>query len=380
MSRVNYLNNAATTWPKPERVYAAVDAAVRAGGTPGRGGSAQPMHAARERIAAFVGIRDPHRLAFLPSATYGLNLAILGLPWEAGDGAIMSGLEHHAVSRPIRKAARERDIAFHVAPYAPGRPIDLDFVEAKLRDGNVRLVACTMGSNVTGELLPAAEIVELAHRYDALCLLDAAQTVGVIPVDAHALGCDMLAFAGHKGLFGPLGVGGLWVREGIELRTLAEGGTGGDSGKHELSGSFPSNYEVGTHNLPAILGLAEGVAFLEETGLATLRAAEVALTARLLAGLAEIPGVRVFGGGPAEQRTSAVSIAVDGADPKAIAARLGEEHETITRGGFHCAPLAHETIGTLPAGGTLRFSAGYFNTADDVDDAVADLRTILSRI
>jgi len=373
-----YLNNAATTWPKPEVVYTTVDKCFREMDSPMRNAAEGVLHGdlmseSRKVIAPFFGITDPTRLILTPGCTYALNLAILGVGWKSGDVAIMSGLEHHAVSRPIRKLAIERSIRFEVAPYEPGHPIDLDFVEQTLRRGRVRLVACTMASNVTGDLFPVQDVVELAHRYHALCLIDAAQAGGILDIDAESLGADLLAFAGHKGLFGPPGLGGLYVAPGIDLRTLAEGGTGGDSGEHAMFHKVPSTYEVGTHNLPAIAGLAAGVQWIQETGLERIRAHERKLVGQFIAGVSEIPGVKVYGTRDLDRRTGVVSLTMEGMTPKELAAWLAEEHQVTSRAGFHCAPLSHETIGTLPGEGTIRFSFGFFNTPEEVASVLQDL-------
>lgn len=366
-----YLNNAATSWPKPEVVYTTVDKCFREMDSPMRNAAEGVLHSdlmteSRKVIAPFFGIRDPARLILTPGCTYALNLAILGVDWKSGDMAIMSGLEHHAVSRPIRKLAIERGVRFEVAPYEPGHPIDLDFVEQVLRRNRVRLVACTMASNVTGDIFPVEDVVELAHRYHALCLVDAAQASGILDVNVERIGADLLAFAGHKGLFGAPGLGGLYVAPGIDLRTLAEGGTGGDSGEHDMSHKVPSAYEVGTHNLPAIAGLSAGVEWIKETGLDQIRAHERKLAGRFIEGVSEIPGVKVYGTTDLDQRTGVVSLTMDGITPKELAAWLAQEHQITTRAGYHCAPLSHETIGTLPGDGTIRFGFGFFNTVEEV--------------
>lgn len=373
-----YFNNAATTWPKPEVVYQTVDKCFRDMDSPNRSAAegvlhADPMAAARKVIAPFFGINDPTRLILTPGCTYALNLAILGIDWQAGDVAIMSGLEHHAVSRPIRKLAVERKIRFLTAPYTPDCPIDLDFVEDKLKGGTVKLVACTMASNVTGDIFPVNEVVELAHRYNALCLVDLAQASGILEVDAETLGADMFAFAGHKGLFGPPGIGGLYVAPGLDLRTLAEGGTGGDSGEHGLAHKVPNAYEVGTHNLPAVAGLAAGVKWIQETGLPRIRAHERKLAGQFLEGISDMTGVTVFGTRDLKRRTGVVSLTMDGTTPKDLAKWLVEKHKVTTRAGFHCAPLSHETIGTCPGEGTIRFSFGFFNTPDEVSAVLQHL-------
>lgn len=366
-----YLNNAATTWPKPEIVYKTVDEYFRNMDSPMRSAIGDlnpedPMTVSRKIIAEFLGIDDPLRLVLTPGCTYALNLAILGINWNRGDVAIMSGLEHHAVSRPIRKTHDEHGIGFEIAPYKPGNPIDLDFVEKMLKKGRTRLVVCSMASNVSGDILPIKQVIDLAHKYDALCLVDAAQSAGLLDVNVQELGVDMLAFAGHKGLFGPPGIGGLFVAPHVDLRTLAEGGTGGDSGKHGLSHQLPNSYEVGTHNLPAIVGLAAGINWLKETGLETIRAHERKLVGQFISGLKELSGVTVYGTQDLDARTGVVSITMEGISPKELSKWLAAEHSISTRAGFHCAPLSHETIGTLPGDGTTRFGFGFFNTPQDV--------------
>ncbi len=377
MSDVIYLNNAATTWPKPECVYQATDQAMREFGSPRRHSSAMSedtpdlLESGRASIAGLIGAPNPKRLIFQPGCTYALNLGIQGRDWQAGDCIVMSSLEHHAVSRPVRKLASERGVEFVVVPYAPGEPFDLSFYERTLRDKNVKLVACMMASNVTGELLPCKEIVRLAHEHGALCLLDGAQAVGIKAIDVMDLGVDMLAIAGHKGLFGPTGCGALWVAEDVVLRTMAEGGTGGDSGKHGLPGHVPADYEVGTLNLPAIAGAAAGAQWLLERGVENVNKAEHALVERLIAGLDAIRGVTVYGGRDMNNRTAAVSINIAGVAPKDASAALNERDAIVCRAGFHCAPMAHEAIGSHPLGGTVRFSPGPFSTEAEIDAAIA---------
>lgn len=377
-----YFNNAATTWPKPEIVYETVDSCFRSLNSPERTTSdegsrnAEEMGRCRLEVANFFGIRDLKRLIFTPSATYSLNLAVHGLNWHQGDMILMSGLEHHAVSRPIRKVARQHGAKFEVIPYTPEEPVNLNFVEDKLKVGNVKLVACTMASNVTGDILPSAEIGELADRYGALYLVDAAQAAGVLPVNVDDLRADMLGFAGHKGLFGPPGVGGLFVRKGIELDSLAEGGTGKDSGKHEMSGRFPSNYEVGTHNLLSIAGMTAGVKWVQQSGMSSLREHEVTLVRRFVKGVQQLDGVTIYGNPDPNRRTAAVSLTMEGITPSAIAQWLAENHNVASRAGYHCAPLAHETIGTLPGQGTIRFSFSFANTSEEVDQLVGLLANV----
>lgn len=367
-----YFNNAATTWPKPEIVYETVDECFRNLNSPDRTHSAEGMQSSatmqtcRSEVAEFLGIQNESRLVFLPSCTYALNLAILGQNWQAGDVILLSGLEHHAVSRPIRKLAREHGVHFKTIQYQKNRPVDLDWVESELMTGKVKMLASTMAANVTGDILPSVDLGRLCQQYDVRYLVDAAQSAGVLPVDVEELNADFLTFAGHKGLFGPPGIGGLFVREGIQLETLAEGGTGKDSGRHDMSGSFPSNFEVGTHNLLAITGLCAGVRWVKQAGLDEIRKHENRLLTAFCEKMSDLPGINLFGSEDLTLRTSVCSFTIDGTSPQKIANWLSEEHGISTRAGYHCAPLAHETIGTLPGEGTIRFSFGFSNTMDEV--------------
>ena len=375
-----YLNNAATTWPKPEIVYETVDECFRNLNSPDRTVSEEgersttTMQNCRCEIAEFFNISDPSRFVFVPSCTYALNLAILGQEWHEGDVIVMSGLEHHAVSRPIRKLAREKGVKFEVAPYSLDAPIDLGFIEGIMKGGRCKLVACTMASNVTGDILPAVELGQLCRKYKVRYLADAAQSAGILPVDVEELNADFVSFAGHKGLFAPPGIGGLFVREGITLNTMAEGGTGKDSGKHEMSGKFPSTFEVGTHNLLGIVGMTAGVRWLKQAGLDSVRTHEQTLTQRFMDGVRDIDGIRVFGNPSVEKRTAVVSLVMDSISPQELAKWLASEHNVASRAGYHCAPLAHETIGSLPGLGTLRFSFGFSNTVEEVDTVLELLK------
>jgi cysteine desulfurase family protein len=372
-----YLNNAATTWPKPEIVYQTVDDCFRHLASPGRSAGASGsegaaiMQAARQEVSAFFNLPDPLQLVFMPSCTYALNLAILCQDWQAGDEIVMSSMEHHAVSRPVRKVGRDHGVRFFCAPYQPTQPFDLNFLEQRLRGGKVKLVACSMASNLTGDIMPVQEIGRLCRQYDARFLVDAAQAAGLLAVDVQAIHADFLAFAGHKGLFGPPGIGGLYVAAGITLRTLAEGGTGKDSGTHEMSGRFPSNFEVGTHNLLGICGVTAGVRWINQVTLEVIRQREQALTTMFVEGLRSVDGLRLYGNPDLGQRTAVVSLTCSGhCTPHQLADWLANQHGVITRSGYHCAPLAHETIGTLPGEGTIRFSFGYHNTAQEVQRVV----------
>ena len=346
-----YCNNAATTWPKPEVVYQTVDSCFREMNSPLRTSSSEGkkctdlLQSTREKAAQFFGIQDSSNLMFTPGCTYALNQAILGLPWQAGDKIIMSGLEHHAVSRPVRKLAEEKKINFEVVPYKVDQPIDLNFLEEKLKAGGIKLVACTMGSNVTGDLLPVKDVISLARQHGALTLIDAAQAAGILPINIAELGADMLAVAGHKGLLAATGVGVLYIKPGLTLSTLTEGGTGGDSGKHEMTTSVPSRHEIGTHNLLSIASLGAGVDWIKETGMQKIREHEQALTNKFLSGLEKFEDITIYGTKNIDARTAAVSITFDTTTPQKVGTWLSDTHQVSTRPGFHCAPLPMKLLG-----------------------------------
>jgi selenocysteine lyase/cysteine desulfurase len=331
-----------------------------------------PLERARAAAAAFLGIKDPQRLAIVPGCTWASNIAIQSLPWKAGDRIIHSGLEHNSASRPCRLVGERHGVEVFTAPYQPGNPMDLDFVEDLLRHKRVKLVVATMASNITGELLPWRELRRLTREHGAMLMLDAAQTAGVVPIDIGELQPDMMVFAGHKGLYGPPGIGLLYVAPGVEHRFFAVGGTGHDSGKLDMSARMPAMFEVGTFNGPAIAGLEAGIAHVQSVGTDAILRHERQLTARFLAGLAAIEGVHVYGDPDPEKRLSVVSCRFLGRDPKTVSGWLAERG-IVTRAGFHCAPLAHQTIGSHPFGGTVRFSFGHPNTLREVDHVLAVL-------
>jgi selenocysteine lyase/cysteine desulfurase len=368
-----YFNHAATTWPKPEPVYEAINRTLRAAGSLGRTAGTNvdsPLEEARGKIARFLGIADATRLAFVPGCTYAANIAIQNLGWRRGDRLLMSSLEHNAVSRPVQLVAERFGVEYACAPYRPGEPFDLDWAEQELRRGKVRLVVAMMASNVTGEILPYRELRELTRRHGALLMLDAAQAGGVLPLSMRELGPDLCILAGHKGLYGPTGTGLLYVAPGLDQQLFVVGGTGKDSGRVEMSRRMPDQFEVGTHNAMALAGLEAGVEWLAGVGVERILAHERALAARFLAGIQRRDDVEVYGTPDVARRLGVVSVRFIGRDPRDVGGWLAERG-VVTRAGFHCAPLAHQTIGSHPWGGTVRFSFGWTNTAAEVDTVVA---------
>ena len=379
-----YFDNAATSWPKPDAVRLALNHYFgEAGGNPGRSGhrmsvaAARIVESAREALADLFHANDPSRIVFTHNATHALNLAIYGLSQRGflkpGDHVITTSVEHNSVMRPLRHLEAMRVEVSIVACSADG------MLEAsRIRDAfrpNTRLVVSTHASNVIGTLLPVAEVAALARERRALCLLDASQTAGSVPIDVQELGVDLLAFTGHKGLMGPTGTGGLYIREGVELAPLIRGGTGSHSASETQPEFLPDAYESGTPNVAGIAGLAAGVAFLRDLGIETVEAHERQLAARFLALASEIPGMVVYGPSAVENRCGIVSFNISGATPSEVCLMLDESFEIMSRPGLHCAPSAHRTLGTFPMG-TVRFSFGWFNTLAEVDQAFSALREI----
>lgn len=374
-----YFDNAATSWPKPASVRAALDDYFgEAGGNPGRSGHQMSVAAARivgnarEALAELFNVRDPSRIVFTQNATHALNLALCGL-LHAGDHVVTTSLEHNSVMRPLRHLETS-GIEISVVGCTPEGLLDLEGVRRAIRH-NTRLLVTTHGSNVVGTLMPIGALAALAQEQGVRYLVDASQTAGVIPIDVQELGVDLLAFTGHKALLGPTGTGGLYIREGVALDPLMRGGTGSDSA-HEIQPDFlPDAYESGTLNVAGIAGLAAGVRFLSDIGIEVVRTHEQQLVAQFLAGAREISGLRVYGPRDATLQCGVVSFNVDGAMASDVALILDESFEIMARSGLHCAPAAHRTLGTFPTG-TLRFSFGWFNTPQEVEIAINALGDI----
>ncbi len=375
-----YLDNAATSFPKPACVYEAVDRYNREIGVAvGRGAYRRAMEveavvaSCRSRLARLFGAESPERIVFTFNATDALNLALHGL-LGPGDHVVTSVMEHNSVLRPLADLRRRCDVEVsYVGADATGR-IDAADVRSQLRP-ETRLIALIHASNVTGTLQPIEEVAEIAQSAGVLLLVDAAQSAGHLPIDLSQLPVDLMACAGHKGLLGPLGTGVLYIRPGVEqqLRSLRQGGTGSQSEKDEQPEHLPDKYESGNHNAPGLFGLEAALAWIEQRGIADIRRHECALTERLLDGLHRCPGLRVHGPSDAEQRVGVVSVTSDAFEPQVLATILDERFGIEVRAGLHCAPRAHRAVGTLDGGGTVRFSVGPFTQEADIDAAVAAL-------
>ncbi|HDQ70751.1 MAG TPA: aminotransferase class V-fold PLP-dependent enzyme [Chloroflexi bacterium] len=371
-----YFDNAATSWPKPPAVLEAMAHFLNeTGANPGRAAhrraiaSGRIVYEAREAVATLFNAPDPLRVVFGPNVTEALNLALAGY-LRAGDHVITSSMEHNSVMRPLR-ALEQAGVKLTVVPCSPAGFLDPAGVEAAIRPNTI-MVALNHASNVTGSILPVAEVGRICRQRDLLLLVDAAQPGGAYPVDVQADRIDLLAFTGHKALCGPMGTGGLIVGDRVDvarLRPLKRGGTGSNSELEEQPDFLPDMCESGTPNAVGLAGLAAGVQWVLEQGVAAIRAHEVELTRRLIGGLQSIPGVTVYGGLDPERQTATVSFNVAGKAPSEVGLRLDDEYGIMCRVGLHCAPAAHKTIGTFPDG-TVRFGLSTFNTLDEVDAAV----------
>lgn len=373
-----YLDNAATSHPKPASVYAAAAKALaEIGANPGRSAYRSAREASklvdetRRRTAQFFGISNPSRVMFTKNATESLNVVLKGY-LRPGDRVLISGMEHNAVVRPLHRLA-SRGIAVEKIPCSPLGRLDCAALRAML-DPAPRLVVLNHASNVNGALQPAEEVAALCARAGVPLLLDAAQTAGVQPISAEDWNLGMLACSAHKGLLAPPGLGILYIRDDLDVLPLMEGGTGNRSEEEEQPELCPERFESGTGNLPAVAGLAAGLDFITRTGLDAIRKHELDLAAQMEKGLAKLPGLKLFR--PEERGTGAVSFAVEGLNPADVGHLLDEAFDIAVRTGLHCAPLAHGTLGTLPEG-TVRASVGYATTPDEVEFLVESVRSLL---
>ncbi len=378
-----YFDNAATSWPKPDTVYKACEQNLRCCfGNPGRSGHTSSLetdrliYQTRQLLTDFFNGGNPARIAFALNATDALNMAIKGL-LNAGDHVILTAMEHNSVLRPLGGLKHAGVISTTVIPCSREGFPDLDLLKNSFNP-RTRMVICNHASNVTGTLLPVKEIARLAHQKGAFFLLDAAQTAGVILIDVQDWEIDLMAFTGHKGLLGPTGTGGLYVRDGIDLKPWREGGTGSYSEIDLHPGKMPERLEAGTLNCFGLAGLREGIKFIQQTGVLNIREHERSLRIRLKAGLEKIPGVTVYGPEDPELCTGVLSFTVEGIDCGELGFALEDGFGILTRSGLHCAPLAHKAIGTYSQG-TLRLSPGYFNRAEEIDyliEAVSQVATL----
>ncbi len=370
-----YLDNAATSFPKPESVLVEVADIMRTrGGNPGRGShrlsieASRVIFSTREALAKLLNARDATRIAFTKNATEAINIVLKGL-LQSGDHVVTSAFEHNSVARPL-KALEGRGVEVsYLKGDTPGFVTPKEVLGA-LRE-NTKLVTIVHGSNVFGTIQPIAEIGAVLKDKDVVFMTDAAQTVGALNVDVVEMNVDVLVGTGHKALFGPQGTGFLFVREGLSVPPLIDGGTG----EVDEAILMPDVYEGGTMNTPGIGGLGAGINFVTETGIEKIRAHEVSLLRRLISGLSEIDGVSIIGPMEAEERVALLCFNIDGHDPQEVGVTLDEKYALLTRSGIHCSPGAHRTAGSFPLG-AIRVSPAYFNTEEEMDTFINAVKEI----
>ncbi|GLY02734.1 MULTISPECIES: aminotransferase class V-fold PLP-dependent enzyme [Actinoplanes] len=372
-----YLDYAATSHPKPPTVLAAMTDYLERAGNPGRSGhrlaqaAEQEIWAAREAVAGLLHAGQPDRVVFTANATTALNIAIAGLV-QPDTRCLTSAFEHNSVVRPLHALA-ETGVTTTVVPPAPDCPLDLNRLEDELRRGGVSLVVVSHASNVTGTVLPVTSIHDITTRHGVPLVLDASQSAGHLPV--QAADAEVVVFAGHKGLFGPQGTGGMHVSPRVTVRPLLHGGTGGRSELPRQPRWLPYALESGTPNGVGIAGLRAGVQYILGEGIANLASRERVLRDRLADGLRALPGIRLRDWPSTEAPVPVVSATFDGLPPGTAAMLLEERYDVLVRAGLHCAPAAHRTLTTID-GGTVRFALSHLTSEADIDTtigAVADL-------
>ncbi len=329
------------------------------------------IYQTRKSAAKLLGAKKASNIVFTGNVTEALNMILKGF-LNDGDEVLTSSIEHNAMWRPLNYLQRDKNVKIHTFSCAKDGSADLQEIK-DLLGKNIKLVALVHGSNVLGSIFPLQEIVEPAHEKNIPVLVDAAQTAGAIPINIEALGVDFLAFTGHKGLLGPTGTGGFYIKEGLELRPLKAGGTGSVSTSPFQPDSVPDRYEAGTMNTMGLAGLKAGTEFLLQTGVNKIHEHEIALVSRLLNGLANIGEVEVYGPQSAENRLGLATFNIRSRNPYDVSAWLDEHAGIMVRAGLHCSPQAHRVLGTVETG-AVRASVGYFNTAEDIDALLQALR------
>lgn len=375
-----YLNNAATTKDKPKEVFEAVQKFILGNNvSPGRGADTLSVEAdsilteARVSLARLFNAKDPKQIVFTLNCSDALNTAIKGV-LKHGDHVLISSIEHNSIVRPLRSLERQ-GVEVEIVPVDP-KTCEVDPQELSKRfKKNTKLVAMLHASNVIGAVQPIEEIGRLTKKNGVLFLVDAAQTAGVYDIDVQRMNIDLMAFAGHKGLMGPQGTGGLYIKEGIDVEAFRHGGTGSQSELETQPEIMPDKFETGTPNTPGIAGLKASVDFILREGTDKIKQHSQELTGILLYGLKSIEKVNIYGPLDAKKQASVVSFNMCGVEPKTVGDILEKKFGIIVRTGLHCAPFCHKTIGTFPKG-TVRISTGYFNKEYDVKAAIDAIRTI----
>lgn len=376
------MDNAATSYPKPETVYRAVDHFLRnMGGNPGRGSNQESLKAgsivldARDALADLFTIVDSSQIAFTLNITEALNISLRGL-LKSGDHVISTSMEHNSLARPLHQLEKE-GIEWSQVRCASDGSLDPEDIRKAIK-ANTKVISVLHASNLTGTILPIAEIGKIANDNGIIFILDSAQSAGVLPINVEQDNIDILTFTGHKSLFGPQGTGGLYIKAGIDLQPWKLGGTGSYSESLEHPDFMPDLLESGTLNTPGIAGLLAGVEFIQETGLENIRKHEMKMTEMLTNGLSSIAGLEIYGPKNLKEKTAVLAMNIKGVDCGELSMALDYEYKIITRSGLHCAPLAHQTIGTYERG-ACRFSPGYFTSEEEIEKVIKAIYEISKR-
>ena len=367
-----YLDNAATTMRKPQEVIDAITAAMCSMGNAGRGvneaslGAARTVYDTREKLAGFFGAEDARQIVFTMNSTESLNIAIKGI-LNPGDHVISTVLEHNSVLRPLYEMEKKGVEVTFLGCDEKGTLDYADFEKA-IKE-NTKAIVCTHGSNLTGNKVDVERIGEIAQKHGLLFVVDASQTAGVFPIDVQKMHIDILCFTGHKGLLAPQGTGGIYVKEGIELRPLKTGGSGIQTYSKEHPVQMPTALEAGTLNGHGIAGLHAALGYLKKEGIDNIRRKEQELMWRFYNGVKDIPGVKIYGDYSQKERCAIVTLNIGDYDSSEVSDELLMEYNISTRSGGHCAPLMHKALGTVEQG-AVRFSFSHYNTEEEVDAAV----------
>lgn len=377
-----YLDQAASTFPKPPEVPSAVAEAITSyGANPGRGShvlarkAASVVEETRQRLSQFFGSTDQNKVLFTSSATSAINLALKGYPLSEGDHIISTTFEHNAVRRPLEAIRQDKGVnVTYINPLEEGV---CDEIKRSLQS-NTKLLVINHASNLTGHILPLDDLIKEAKKRDIKVLIDASQTAGVLPINMKKQSIDMLAIPGHKGLLGPQGIGALIIEGDVNLQPQIHGGTGGfHSQSIEQPDIWPDKYESGTLNVPGIAGLNAALKVLEKWGLNEIVSRETLLTTHCLSGLSQIDGIKVYGPNSKEERIGVVAFNVSDIFSQEVAIILDQHYNIAVRGGLHCTPLSHETNKTLDEGGAVRVSFGPYNTLEEVDFFLKAIKEII---
>ena len=373
-----YMDNAATTMQKPKEVAEAVAAAINSMGNAGRGAHGASLSASRiiydtrERLCRLFGGESPKQIVFTANSTESLNIAVKGL-LEPGDHVITTMLEHNSVLRPLYEM-EEKGVSLTIVESDASGNIRYEDIEEAICPGT-KAVVCTNGSNLTGNLVDIRRVGEITRKHGVLLIVDASQTAGVFPIDVREMNIDVLCFTGHKGLLGPQGTGGMYVREGLDIRPLKSGGSGVQTYSMAHPSEMPTALEAGTLNGHGIAGLHAALGYLEETGIENIRRREQEVMRKFYEGVRQIPGIKIYGDFQAEERCPIVALNIGDYDSSEVSDELLTEYNISTRPGAHCAPLMHQALGTVEQG-AVRFSFSHYNTDEEVETAIEALRTL----